>query len=295
MATSALRKAMDESARRQAGWRTPAESLSEYGRGVAGGLIFSLPLLYTQKVWELGMASSPPRLGAGLLVTVLLLLGYNRYSGLRHDASFAEVLIDSVEELGLGLLIAAAVLWLVGVLEPGMPLEMALGVVVLEGLLVAIGVSVGTAQLGGGSDDAGMQGQREGGDDMLSQLALGSCGAVLIAANVAPTEEIRRIASAVSGWQLLALVAAGLLLTAVISFYSDFAGSGGGERPSLGAIVRGVVIGYAVALCVSAALLWFFGQLDDLALLPALERVVVLSAPAALGASAGRLLLQSEQ
>jgi putative integral membrane protein (TIGR02587 family) len=297
MATGRLREAIEEQGRRRAGWRTPAESLGEYGRGVAGGLIFSLPLLYTQEVWELGTSSSPLRLGVGLAVTVLLLLGYNRYGGLRSDASFAEVVIDSVEELGLGLLIAAAVLWLIGVLEPGMSPTTALGAIVLEGLLVAIGVSVGTAQLGGGGgdDDAGMQGDQEQESGVFSELALGSCGAVLIAANVAPTEEIRRIASAIDGPQLLALVALGLILTAVIGFYSDFAGSGGGERPSAGAIVRSVVIGYAVALGVAAGLLWFFGQLDGMAPVPALERVVVLSVPAALGASAGRLLLQSDR
>jgi hypothetical protein len=32
--------------------RSTGESLREYGRGVAGGLLFSLPLLYTVEVWH---------------------------------------------------------------------------------------------------------------------------------------------------------------------------------------------------------------------------------------------------
>jgi len=31
--------------------RSTAESLQEYGRGIAGGLMFSIPLLYTMEVW----------------------------------------------------------------------------------------------------------------------------------------------------------------------------------------------------------------------------------------------------
>jgi len=82
--------------------------------GIAGGLLFSLPLLYTMEVWWAGFTTHPLRLLIYVLATFTLLLGYNRYSGLRCDASPAEVAIDSVEEMGLGLLIAAFVLWLLG-------------------------------------------------------------------------------------------------------------------------------------------------------------------------------------
>jgi len=80
-------------------------------RGI-GGLLFSLPLLYTMEVWWAGFTTHPLR-----LIYVLppsRCYWDNRYSGLRCDASPAEVAIDSVEEMGLGLLIAAFVLWLLG-------------------------------------------------------------------------------------------------------------------------------------------------------------------------------------
>ena len=64
-----------------------------------------------------------------------------------------------------------------------------------------------------------------------------SRGAVLIAANVAPTEEIRDIASAVGVWQLLALICLGLAI--VFEFRSE---SYRTERPAI------VVGGGAVAL-----------------------------------------------
>ena len=97
--------------------RSAPESAREYGRGVAGGLIFSLPMLYTVEVWAAGFRLSPGRILLLAAVTFLLLLLYNRFAGLRRDASFLEVAIDSVEELGLGLVIAAAMLWLTGQID----------------------------------------------------------------------------------------------------------------------------------------------------------------------------------
>jgi uncharacterized membrane protein len=56
---------------------------------------------------------------------------------------------------------------------------------------------------------------------------------------------------------------------------------------------RGVVTTYAVALVASTSLLWFFGKFDDQPLDIIIAQAVILSVPAVLGASAGRLLLQT--
>lgn len=290
MATGALNGAAQQGARQ--GGRPIAESLSEYGRGLAGGLIFSLPLLFTQEVWQLAEIMPPTRLGVALAVTVLLLLGYNRYAGLRSDASWAEVLIDSVEELGLGLVVAALLLWLIGVLDADLRPGAMLSVVLVEGLLAAIGVSVGTAQLGG-EGDAGLEGEApEQGPGVIGHVALSGCGAVLIAANVAPTEEMLQIGGNLDAPRLLGLMALGLAITAVICFYSDFVGTHRPERPGFVDMAQEIIVSYAVALVTAAGLLWFFGRLDGLAPLSAVAVVVVVSVPAALGASAGRLLLK---
>ncbi|HYO99493.1 MAG TPA: DUF2391 family protein, partial [Pyrinomonadaceae bacterium] len=211
------------------GERTIAESFQEYGRGAAGGLMFSLPLLYTMEVWWAGFNSHPWRLAVYVLATFVLLLGYNRYAGLRHDASMAEVAIDSVEEMGIGFIIAALALFLLGRITFDMPASEAAGQIVIEAMTVAIGVSVGTSQLGGGDEgDEGFGGAnssqkaRGGGGGQAKkkargrgagqgephfggQLLLALCGAALFAANVAPTEEIVLIAIEISWMRLLAL------------------------------------------------------------------------------------------
>src|SRR5687768_1112378 len=94
--------------------RPVLESLQEYGRGIAGGLLFSLPLLYTMEVWWTGFMSGPTTLLACTATTFVLLLGYNRYGGMRPETHLVDVVIESVEEMGIGLILATVVLYLLG-------------------------------------------------------------------------------------------------------------------------------------------------------------------------------------
>lgn len=271
--------------------RTVGQSLQEYGRGVAGGLIFSLPLLFTMEMWWTGFIIQPARLLTGFVGTFLLLLGYNRFAGLRSNSSFLEVVIDSVEELGLGLVISTALLFLLGRIHGEMPLDAIVGQIVIEALTIAIGVSVGTAQLG--ADDDGDEGMERDNHSFSAQLVLAFCGAVLFAANVAPTEEIVVLALESEPGHLLALVCVSLLLSALILNFSEFRGSAHLTQQQNWLSVLGVtVVSYAIALGASAAVLWFFGRLDDNSWQINAAQCLVLGLPAALGASAGRLLVQ---
>lgn len=273
-----------------------AESLREYGRGLAGGLIFSLPLLYTMEVWWSGFIARPERLLSYLAFIFLLLLGYNRYAGLRHDAGWVEVAIDSVEELGLGLVTSALLLFLLGRIGFDTTFDEAFGQIVIEAGIVAIGFSVGTAQLGAADEgDSGMEarGDEEGEIHFGGQLVITMCGAVLFAANVAPTEEILMIAVETSPARLLGVAALSLLVSALVLYFINFTRAGRYSPIETHVqAVSGTLITYAIALVSSAVILWFFGRFDDQALEICVSQTVVLGLPATLGASAGRLLLQ---
>lgn len=288
-----------------------ALSVREYARGIAGGLLFSLPMLYTMEMWEMGLVAEPGRLLIGLAVGFLLLLGYNRYAGLRCDAGRAEVVIDSVEELGLGLLLAAAILWLIGGIDEHTRMPELMGKVVLEGLAVAIGVSVGTAQLGGEApgvvDDETNDDNAENKDEQAcdpalhpahftGQLTLAICGAVLVAANVAPTEEIEAIARTLSIGQQLGITGITMAIGVLVLYASDFRGSR--DHVLFDAhtdVLFGGLATYLVAMLTAAALLWFFGRFAANGPDFCLAETIVLGLPAAIGASAGRLLLQQPQ
>ena len=260
---------------------------------MAGGLLFSLPLLYTMEVWRAGFTMPPERQLVYVLLAFVLLLGYNRYAGLHPDSTWTEVAIDSVEELGIGLLLSAAVLFMIGRIAPDQDPGEIIGRIVVEAVTVAIGVSVGTAQLGG-NNDAEKAGMADKGEVSFgSQVTLAVCGAVLFAANVAPTEEIIHIGIELPGYRLALLGLTTMLLGALILFYSDFRGARRWVRAQgFGSVLRGSVITYAVGLVTSAAILWLFGRFDGVGTAAIVGQTVALGVASTLGASAGRLLLQ---
>lgn len=272
---------------------TTSDSLREYGRGIAGGFLFSLPLILTMEVWAAGATVPPVRLLAGLAATFVLLCGYNAFAGLHHESTIGEVLVDSIEELGIGLALSALILLLLGRIGSGGGLSEALGLIVVEGLFVAVGVSVGTAQLSGGGDD-GRHGRPQGRHQTIwSELVLAACGAVLIAANVAPTEEILLLAVEIGPPLLLATMAASIALASVLLYFSHFTGSARfADQAGPVGILHGTAVTYAAALAASAAILWFFGRFEQHATTVNAAQCVVLGLAGTLGAAAGRLLLR---
>lgn len=271
---------------------TIRESFAEYGRGVVGGLLFTLPLLYTMEVWQVGLTASPLRLLVGLGGTFALLLLYNRFAGMREDATFREVAIDSVEEMALGLGTTTLMLLLTGRLNEGDEMPALIGKIVVCGMMAAIGVSVGTAQLGVDNPQEDEDQPERG--KIGEQLAIGLCGAVLVAGNVAPTEEIQRIAFEVTPAMLLGLVVLSLFLAASIAGVCDFRGGRPwGARIAIPDPLFAAVAANGVGMVASVALLAFFGALAGNALSVNVAQTVVLGVPASLGASAGRLLLQA--
>ena len=63
------------------------------------------------------------------------------------------------------------------------------------------------------------------------------------------------------------------------------------DTPFLTLLLRETVVGYAIAVVLSAYVLWSFGRLGGVAPAPALLAIIVLGLPAALGAAAARLIV----
>lgn len=271
------------------------ESLKEYARGITGGLLFSLPMLYTMELWWSGFLASPFRLTVYLFVGFLLLLAYNHYVGLRKQHTLLEGVSESVEELGLGLLLTAFVLWLTDRIAPGMSLSEVSGKIIVEAVTVAIGISVGKAQLGsnGGKEEEDNAEKKK--THFGREINIAMCGAVLIAANVAPTEEIVVIALETENFKLFIMALVSMLLGGGVLYYINFRGTKQRiKKPtSKYEALAGTFIMYAIALVSSAFMLWFFGRFDGISLRGIIAESVVLGFPATLGASAGRLLIQA--
>lgn len=270
-----------------------SDSLKEYARGITGGLLFSLPLLYTMEVWWLGFSANAFQLLIYIIVAFLLLLGYNNYAGVHEDANWKEVIIDSVEEIGIGFILSLFVLWLLGRIDfSEMRMNEIMGKTIIETMTVAIGVSVGTAQLGG--DDTN-DNKRDRNISGAGHAVLALCGSVLIAGNVAPTDEIAMIAMETSAIRLLMIVITSIFLGATILFFSNF--KKGHSLPSKRvavAVIFETFTAYIIALGSSAFMLWFFGRFNNIHFSTGLSEIIVLGLPAMLGASAGRLLIKQQ-
>ncbi len=118
-------------------------------------------------------------------------------------------------------------------------------------------------------------------------------GALFLAFNMAPTEEMVLIGFQMTPWHALALAAVSLGLMHAFVYAVEFRGQHAAPPNTSQkiAFLRYTVVGYALALLISLYVLWTFGRLDDLSAHRALTSVVVLSFPASIGAAAARLIL----
>lgn len=267
-------------------------SLREYARGLIGGLLFSLPMLYTMEMWWAGFIVSPLRLIIYLITGLSILLVYNHYVGIRKSHTLLEGISESVEEMGIALLLTVFILWLTQRIAPGMSLKEVSGKTIVEAVTVAIGISVGKTQLGDQGDEDESE---DRGPHIYRGIGIALCGALLVSSNIAPTEEVMVIALEAPAFKLFAIALLSIILASIILYFSNFRGSDLWVMAPQNwqDILLGSLVTYTVALVSSAFLLWFFNRFDNIALYGIIAQTVTLSFPSALGASAGRLLIQS--
>lgn len=273
-------------------------------RGIGGGLVFGVPLLYTMEVWWLGQTADPGHALVGLLLTfvpVFLLVGSAGFRR-RPNLTLDEILVDGVVAVALGLLSVAVVLVILQRITLTMPLSTAAQMMVFEAAPFAVGAAVARELFNRATDQP--QRQREerrpkrGDDDegvrgTVWDLGATVVGATFIGLSIAPTDEVPMLAAGIEQPWLVVLVAASLLVTYAIVFAAGFSDEEH-RRQQTGVLQRPMTetaVAYLMSLVVSGAMLWFFGNLDTDPVGGALAHAVVLSFPASIGGAAGRLVV----
>nr|WP_105435045.1 TIGR02587 family membrane protein [Neorhizobium tomejilense] len=276
------------------------------GRGAAGAMLFGIPMLMTMELWQLGFYIERWRLLLLLIVNIPLLILLAHRIGFERTSTLAEACRDATIAYGLGIVIGAAVLIMLGDIKPHMPPSEMLGKIAIQSVPASIGALLGRSQLGGqsgndGREDDGEKDEGQGGGavpDEIStsysrELFLMAVGALFLNLNVAPTEEIILIAYKMTPWH--ALVTIGLSIAIMHGFVYAVAFKGtheiSKETPWWHAFFRFTLPGYLVAMLISFYVLWTFGRLDDTAPTQMLMSAIVLSFPGAIGAAAARLIL----
>jgi putative integral membrane protein (TIGR02587 family) len=255
-------------------------------RGVAGGAILGVPLLYTQETWLHGRTVSPLLILAGLSATFAVNVALSHFVGFRPGRTHRPT-EDAVVGMGLSVLVAVLLLLLLDRVGRGTSFENVVGVTALTAIPVSLGFAVGSALApkGGGEKAEDIP---AGGGDLLAAAA----GALVFALNIAPTEEPILLAAELDGVRLSLLVVASLVLPYLMVFYAEFGGRE--QRVASDGATQGplteTLLAYAVAFAVSAAMLALFGRVDS-ANGTAMAQVVTLAFPASIGAALGRLLI----
>lgn len=242
----------------------------------------------TMEMWQLGFVADRFRLCALLLVSLPLLIGLSHFAGFERTFGFVDDLLDAFAAFAVAALSAALILGLVGVLAPGQPLGEIVAKIAVVSLPAAIGALLADKQLGGQERQASADQRSYGG-----RLFLMTIGALFVALNVAPTEEMILIAFQITPWHALALSVASLGVLHALLFWIDFPGAERrrGARGVWSILIRESLPGYALCVLASLALLWVFGRTDGVALSELTEFVVVLAFPASLGAGLAPLVV----
>ena len=259
-------------------------------RAFAGAIIFGLPLQMTMEMWSLGFSIPAWKLALLLALFLPFLVALSWHVGFEPTFSLRDDVVDALVAYGVGFVSSALVLALLGLLKADMGAREIVGKVSLQAVPASIGALLSQAQLGD-RDEA--QALRGGSAGYGSELFIMAVGALFLAFNLAPTEEMVHIAAGLSAWGAIALVLGSVAAMHSFVYAVAFRGSHDDHRhaSAWSVLLRFTVAGYALTLAVSASMLWFFGRLDGVAASAGLQAVVVLGFPAAIGAAAARLIL----
>ncbi|HVE94382.1 MAG TPA: TIGR02587 family membrane protein [Acidimicrobiales bacterium] len=280
-----------------------ATELVDIVRAASGGLLFGIPLLYTMEVWWVGSYTDPRHMLVVLAITFCAVTLLNRTSGFRDtkDVRLRDALADSVEALVIALACVTLVLLLLREITGTTPIQEALGKIVYESTPFAIGIALAHHFLRRGRDAGDDESDASESQDStgqgtinatLADVGATTIGAVFVAFNIAPTDEIPMLAAAMPPGWLLGVIGASLLVSYLIVFVAGF--SNQEQRHSQKGVLQHPITEtfacYLVALAAAAVMLWFFQRaavgdpVDEV-----LSHVIVLGLPAAVGGAAGRL------
>lgn len=272
--------------------RSIYETARDHLRAAAGGLFVGLPLLWTMEMWEQGATMPPLKLLLLLGLAFAVVVGFNAVSGFRRERTWFELLVDAVQGMGLSIVVAAAMLYVLGRLEPELGLPTLVGRVGLLSIPVAFGTALAATVLsepeeGGGREPVGP----------IGRLFVAAGGALYFALNIAPTDEVRVLGSEADVPLLLLVIVASLAISLAIVFVVELPGGRRGSRSGsrrggpIDQPVGETVAAYAIALLVSGVLIFSFGLSDGLGLRALAGYVVMLGTVASFGSAAGRLLV----
>jgi putative integral membrane protein (TIGR02587 family) len=273
--------------------------LDALARGIGGGLLFGMPLLFTMEMWWVGEFTGRPRTIAFLVIAFLINVALSRLGGFRstRHGSLRTDVEQAIEAMAIGVVLSTVTLFALGRLNGATSPDVMLGTIAMQVVPLSLGVMVAdvvfTPSSGRVHDSAsGPTGSplRE----LLSDVGATFAGAVFIGFAIAPTDEVPMLAVGMEPGNIIATVALALMASYVIVFASGFDPSHRAPHP--GGLFQNpfseTMLSYAISLVAAAVMLVGFGQIDS-GDPPhaALIKILVLAVPASIGGAGGRVVV----
>ena len=248
-----------------------------------------MPAFMTTEIWWGGFTMSPVKLLLLIAYSYGVLLVLQHYSGLHHRKTMAGQARAALVAYGLGLVTASLALLGLGVVNTDTALRDFVGKVVLLAVAVSVGASIAMSEFGEESD---VTEHRKESASYLGTLGMAAGGAMVFGFTLAPTDEPMILGLKLPWHHALALVAASLVQVHLIVYSVGFKKHERDGRNWWHKLLKEGVGMYAVALLVSAYLLWTFGRIDsDTGLVACVYQTLTLAFVTSLGAAAAELLL----
>ena len=284
----------ESSAKSNSKTHTNKDFLIGLARAFAGAIIFSFPVLMTMEMWSLGFSIEKYRLVIFMSLAIPLLTGLSYFIGFEDTSCWQDDVIDAFVAYAVGFITSGAVLLLFNVISFEMSAVEVIGIISIQAVISAIGAMLAQSELGRRSEDVepNETEKRRRNTKYLGELFLMLVGAIFLAMNPAPTEEIVLISYKMSDTHVIILAVLTIVLMHTFVYQLEFRGQETPEANSLlSMFFRFTIVGYALSLLVGFYLVWTFGHIDGMSADNIARIVVVMAFPAALGASASRLIL----
>lgn len=269
--------------------RTRQRLFVDTGRAAGGALIFSLPMMMTQEMWQFGFVMQSGRLALFVALTLPLLMELSRQIGLKHSLDWRHNLLEALMACGVAAAVSTVTLLVFGLLDLSMSAREIVGKLALQMVPAAVGALLARSQFGASVQDK--LGDKK--ETYWGELFLMGIGALFLGFNIAPTEEVVLISVRMSEWHAIALLLLSLLLMHAFVFAVGFKGGSELEpdTPWWSAFLRFTLPGYAISLLICLYVLWSFGRTDAQSPSEIAMIVIVLGLPSSAGAAAARLIL----
>ncbi len=262
-------------------------------RAFAGAILFSFPIIMTMEMWSLGFTIEHYRLALFMFVAVPLLVGLSYFIGFEDTSGFLDDVVDAFVAYTVGFTTSTVMLFLFNVVNFGMSFDEILGKISIQAVVAAIGAMLAQSELGASKKDKRNTDKKRRNASYGGELFLMAVGAIFLAMNPAPTEEIVLIGYKMSDVYIILLAIFSMILMHISVYNVGFRGQEK-RKPSEsfhGVFLRYTIAGYALVLIIGLYLVWTFGHTDGLSFEDTVRITIVMGFPGTLGAAASRLIL----